>query len=453
MTMLQDALINIWHMALEAAPWLTLGLLAAALIRAFVPTAAITRWLGGRGVGSVLRASVVGIPLPLCSCGVLPTALGLRRQGASRASTASFLVSTPEIGIDSFLLSLALLGPTMAAARPISAFITAVAAGLATLLVTRHLNEDAPTDATSDAPAGPAGGCCATEPTEPTKKETGCCGDAPTTPTADCCDRGSSDPASGGCDEPNEKRGGSDCCSSETVQAGAVGTRPSYRARLGEGITYVFGQLWDDIKFWLIVAVVVAGLMVTFIPPGTLAEWGSGPLAMVVMLVVGVPLYVCAIASTPIAAGLLAAGVSPGVVLVLLLAGPATNLGSVAILKKEIGPASVIAYLTAISVCSIAAGLGLNAIVAGFGLEIVASGGMKEHIFPDWFAVLTIIWLTAVTIRPLRRRLFRGVATARGSASGRAPAGPSDAAGAGAGEREPEPESAGTAPAGVARGG
>jgi len=132
---LRQAAWNCWQMALDAAPWLLIGLVAAALIQAWVPKAWIQRSLGRGGLGSVGRAAVVGIPLPLCSCGVLPTALGLRRAGASRPATVSFLVATPEIGLDSIALSYALLGPFMAVVRPIAAFFSAIAAGVMALAV------------------------------------------------------------------------------------------------------------------------------------------------------------------------------------------------------------------------------------------------------------------------------------------------------------------------------
>ena len=108
---MQGFFSNLLGLSLEAAPWLVIGLLATAVIRAFVPDAVMKRWIGGKGFGSVLRASLVGAPLPLCSCGVIPAAVGLKRQGASPGATASFLVATPETGVDSIAISYAMLGP------------------------------------------------------------------------------------------------------------------------------------------------------------------------------------------------------------------------------------------------------------------------------------------------------------------------------------------------------
>ena len=350
-----DYLKSIWDITVKAAPWLLIGLLAAAVIRAWVPTNWIVKQLGRRGLASVLKASAVGIPLPLCSCGVLPTALGLRRQGASKPATAAFLVSTPEIGLDSFALSYVLLGPFMAIVRPIAAFVSAIAAGLAAL-VWGEANDVAPSSVTND----------------PAHADHG-------------VDRSASD------------------------------TAATKRPGLADSLAYVFGKLLDDIKWWLAVAVIIAGIAFAVVggqPDELLVEWGQGPEAMLVMLFVGVPLYVCATASTPIAAALLVAGVSPGTVLVLLLAGPATNIGSIAILRKELGTRTVIAYLAAIAVVSIGSGLVVDWLV---GVLAISVAGQIEHagrLIPHWVGVVAAVWLIAMAIGPVRRLVFRPKASA-----------------------------------------
>jgi uncharacterized protein len=126
MTLLHETL----SIALTAAPWLLLGLLAAGLVKAFIPETMLQRWLGGRGLAAVSRAAVIGAPLPLCSCGAIPTALALHRGGAGRGPTTAFLIGTPGIGVDSVAISYALLGPFMMAARVLGAVTTAIATGL-----------------------------------------------------------------------------------------------------------------------------------------------------------------------------------------------------------------------------------------------------------------------------------------------------------------------------------
>lgn len=353
-------LTEIWDMAAEAAPWLLFGLIAAAMVKALVPTRWISKQLGSSGVGSVFKGSLVGIPLPLCSCGVLPTALGLRRQGAGKPATVAFLVATPEIGLDSFLLSFALLGPFMAITRPIAAFCSAVIAGLAALMTDRK----------------------SAKPQAAEEKKS-------------CCTTAKSD---------------------ENIQ--------SLPARIGEGLHYVFTTLWDDVKLWLAVAVVIAGVAMALTggqPAAFLQQWGSGPAAKLVMLAVGIPLYICATASTPIAAALLVAGVSPGTVLVLLLAGPATNIGSIVILRKELGTPVLLAYLISIAATAMGAGLIVDTIVRYWHVDIVTQAAHTSHLLPHWLGSAAAVTLIVLAITPLRNVLF-GLFARRGGKPSSAPA-------------------------------
>lgn len=129
--MLQQVLQQIWQVWLDTALWLCLGLSVAALAHVYLRTDHLKRWLTKPGLGSVGKAALLGAPLPLCSCGVLPAAIGLYRAGASREASAAFLISTPETGVDSVAISYALLGPFYAILRPIAALLTAFSAGFA----------------------------------------------------------------------------------------------------------------------------------------------------------------------------------------------------------------------------------------------------------------------------------------------------------------------------------
>lgn len=357
--------------ALDAAPWLLFGLLFAGVIRAWLPERAVAKWLGD-GRASVVRAAVIGTPLPLCSCGVVPAAMGLRRAGASKPATVSFLVATPENGADSIALSWALLGPVMAVARVVSALACAIGAGLLAL--------------TFDRGAHPA--------REPKSDDAGSCCSAATP----CCSEGSTEK------RPQARaRGLSPSCCSSTAPA-----EPSATERLGEGLHFALTSLLDDLAKWLVIGLVVSGAVIAFVPDGALASWGSGPLAMVLMALVGVPMYVCATAATPVAASLILAGVSPGAALVFLLAGPATNLGTVGIVRRELGTGALVAYLAGVVALAIGCGLGLEWVLSTAGWSVIPTAGAGGgHVFPASVSAGALCVLIVFGFGPLRRLAFR----------------------------------------------
>jgi uncharacterized protein len=342
MTFLHETL----SIALAAAPWLLLGLLAAGLVKALIPEAMLQRWLGGRGLGAVSRAAVIGAPLPLCSCGAIPTALALHRGGAGRGPATAFLIGTPGIGVDSVAISYALLGPFMMAARALGAVSTAIATGML---------------------VGAA-------------RETGMPRHGAT--QTDCC--------SGGCDAP--------------AQEGSE--QPMY-TRLAGGLRYAFTDVLDDISVWLLIGLLVAGIMIAFMPPEALAAYGSGLLPMLFMALVGVPMYICATAATPIAAGLILAGVSPGTALVFLLAGPITSMATLGVLRREMGNGALARYLTGIVVSSVLLGMVADLLVTRAGLDIAGQMGAARELLPEWLGWIALVFLVVLAVRPARQALGR----------------------------------------------
>ncbi|MFK5915419.1 MAG: SO_0444 family Cu/Zn efflux transporter, partial [Woeseiaceae bacterium] len=294
---------NFIEVTLEAAPWLLFGLLAAGLIKVWIPESFMQRVLGGSGVWPVIKGAFIGAPLPLCSCGVLPAAIGLKRAGASDGATLSFLVATPETGVDSIGVSYVLLGPFMTAVRVVAAIGSAITTGLLAMFVLRKRSNYIAANISSE-------------------------------PVTSCCSSGSCSEVK---NEPEPAVEESGCCSSDDCSSTNVSNKNSFMSRNYNGLKYALTDIWDDITYWLLLGIVLAALLKTFFPEQALQEWGSGLPAMILMLLVGVPMYICATASTPLAAGLLIAGISPGTVLVLLLAGPATNMATIAILYKEMG--------------------------------------------------------------------------------------------------------------------
>lgn len=343
---------NAWHIWLEAAPWLLVGLVVAGILKLWVPTRLLQRWLGGRGFLPVLKAAVIGTPVPLCSCSVLPTALQLHRSGASKGSTVSFLIATPENGADSIALTYVLLGPVMTIVRPVAAIASAVMTGLLTSLVARETEVSA-----SSAPIIVDASDCERD----CRKEQGC---------------------------------------------GATDRTTSSRSRLTEFWQAVL-DLLDDIAGWLLVGILLAAALDTFVPPETIARWGSGLVPMIAILLISIPMYICATASTPVAASLLAAGISPGTVLVFLLAGPATNLASAGLLRKELGTRATLTYLFGIAVTTVGLGLAFDSFLAGIELEPNAAIETGSEIVPHSVAVLAAFGLIGLAIRPVRTALGR----------------------------------------------
>ncbi len=347
---------------LEAAPWLLLGFITAGLIKVWIPEGALQRWLGGKGLWSVTKAALIGAPLPLCSCGVLPAATELHRNGASRSSTISFLISTPETGVDSIALSYVMLGPVMAVIRPVAAVGSAIVTGLLTTFVPeKTINVSEITCEESNC------GCSGSNVVAVEPEETSCCS--------------------------------SSGCSSETKSSDGFVNRNI------SGLRYALVEMVDDLFVWLGIGLVLAALIATIMPPMAMAEWGSGLPAMLLMLLVGVPMYICATASTPVAAALIFAGVSPGTVLVFLLAGPATNIATIGVIRKEMGNGVVIAYLIGISVTSIVFGYATDWYLSFNGIDVQGQISEASEWVPEWITQLSATILLLATVNVVLQKI------------------------------------------------
>jgi HflK protein len=342
---------QIWEILEEASVFLLFGFLLAGMLGILVPGRLLTRLVGTGKIKSVLWGSVVGAPVPLCSCGVLPTALGLRKQGATPGATVAFLVATPETGVDSISLTYALTDPVMTVFRPIAGVATAIAAGLATNLfgVPRAraidpLLEVAKTPAAGDEQCQHAGG-----------------------------------PA--GHDHAHDHHDDHVREANSVPHRGASRTVVDTTRRI---IRYGFVELLDDVSWWLVLGIVLSAVAIVAIPAQLFdGTWGGGIASMMLMLVLSIPLYTCASCSTPMAAALALKGLSPGAVLVFLLAGPATNIGSLVVLLKVLGRHAVAAYLVAVVLMTLAAGFALNAIYHVWGLDPRVTFGTAAGLVPE----------------------------------------------------------------------
>lgn len=324
----QDILLQTWETLREMSPFLLFGFLIAGILYVFIKPELIERHLGGRGVSQVVKASLLGVPLPLCSCGVIPVAASLRQHGAGKGATTSFLISTPQTGVDSIMVTLSLLGPVFAIFRPLFAFISGVFGGA----VVSALDKE----------------------------------------------------GEGG-DEP-QRHACTDCDSDGGHRSeGAAGA-----------MRYGFHTLPRDINKALIIGIVLAGLIGALVPDDFFASvLGGGIIAMLVMMAVGIPIYVCATASVPIAAALIAKGVSPGAALVFLMTGPATNAATIMTISKVMGKRTAAIYLAVVAVSAIAGGLLLDAIYQAGSFQ-----GAMEHpwMLPGWLKTVSAVLIVAVII-------------------------------------------------------
>ena len=376
---------------MESAPWLLLGLLIAGLMHELVPVDILKKHMGNASSKAIGKAAVIGAPLPLCSCGVIPAAIGLRRSGASKSATVSFLVATPETGVDSVSVSYALLGPIFAIVRPVAAITSAIYAGLMVKWFdTPDSNNPSKTDQPAATKADTSSACCSAKQPE-TKPEPAsaspCCSTqtqvVPVTEPDSCC-------SSAKKTEPVEAK--ASCCSTtaqqkaETIKA----DNQSLSVKLLAIWQFSTVKLLNDLTLWLLIGLSLAAAIQTWVPHQFLTQWGDGFMAMLIMAVIGIPMYICATASTPVAVGFLAAGLSPGAVLVFLLAGPATNISTMGMIAKEMGKRTLVLYVFSVVSISILLGYALNIAIQAFELSAWIPLGQGGHDHNDISAIYAL---------------------------------------------------------------
>lgn len=287
---------DFWVTLTAMSPYLLFGFAIAGVLSVLISPAFVETYLGSRGFWPVVKASLFGVPLPLCSCGVIPVTVSLRKHGASRGASVSFLLSTPQTGVDSFLVTWSLLGPVFAIFRPLIAFVTGLVGGIAVQVVTDNSKE------------------VAEEQTDETKCQDACC------------------------------------------------TQP-HVPKIIRIVRYAFITLPEDIGRPMLAGIFIAALIAAFVPEDFVIKGVDtvGPFGtMLIMMALGIPVYVCATASVPLAAIMIAKGISPGAVLVFLMTGPATNAAAFATIWKIMGGRTAIVYLLTVIVCALVSGLLLD---------------------------------------------------------------------------------------------
>lgn len=414
-TLFSGILIASWEIFVEAAPYLIFGFGAAGVLNVIVPDQKIVDYLGSSAgkVRSVINASLAGLPLPLCSCGVIPAAMSIRKRGANRGATLSFLISTPQTGVDSIAITYALLDPLMTIFRPLATLATALLAGLANNLLIeeesdkkgskKQENTGKKTEILAVSTlvgASAAGskcsssscGCNAAEVSETEKKELPALNALPSKAMPLELKTGPGkeklpltlSPATR---EPESKTTSCGCghCGQENKEKGSEErSKGSVKEQVLRGLKYAYIELPGDIAKWMLIGILLAGIISYAVPETLIQEYlGGGIGSMLVMLVVGIPLYICATASTPLAASLVAKGMSPGTAFVFLLAGPATNAATITMVVRFLGKRSAALYLGVISLCALGAGILLDWLYLKLGVSATATLGSAGELLPE----------------------------------------------------------------------
>ena len=311
---------SLYSLTSEMAPYLLLGFLFAGILKYSVSPNIMTKYLGKNRLSSVINASLLGVPLPLCSCGVLPAGISLYKNGASKGSAVSFLISTPQTGVDSILVTWSMLGLPFALLRPIIAFVTGIVGGWFTNKVD---NSDSKV-----------------------RKDT------------------------------------------------ASNTKPKFSIK---GLLhYSFIEMVGDIAKWLVIGLLIAAFITVIIPDNFFTEYKlDGIVGMLIILAVSIPLYICATSSVPIAAVLLLKGLSPGALLVFLMAGPATNAATITVIGKNLGKKTLTVYLATLVIGSLVFGLLIDNFLPGswFSPLSIINDMHGNHLLPQWLVFSSTLLL------------------------------------------------------------
>ena len=376
----------LWSSFLLLAPMLLLGLLLSGLIHVFVSRQAILRWLRDDSLKSVTLSSAIGIPVPLCSCSVVPVVAEMRNKGASRSSCMSFLITAPETGADSILVTNAFFGPIVAIIRPVISFITAVVAGIFCIGLIRDDRDEA------EASGHPHGHECSHDHHQSLIADRDDCYVSPAQLKVLLVNwlKGIAGRQSTG-EVPTDNQ------------------EFDFKKLVKHIFRYGFIEIADDILFALLVGVVLGGVLFLAIPSDLMAHEYARWLSYPVMVLISIPLYICASASTPIAAALVAKGVSPGAALIFLMTGPATNTGTIAIIVSQFGSRFASIYVAAVIAVTVVLGIAIDTLLLAAGLAI--SVNLDASHAP---AIQLLQWGSALLLIALIVWRFRAGALRRG---------------------------------------
>ena len=339
MDILRGFIQECWRLLIEMSPYLLIGFLISGFMSVFLQKEKIYRHLSQNNFLSVFKAALFGVPLPLCSCGVIPVAAHLRREGAGKGATLSFLSSAPTTGVDSILATYALLGPVFALIRPLAALSVGILSGVLTILFDR------------EEPAG-----------FPTQKI-------------------------------------------ETRNREKIGEKWTLKIR--RVLHYGFVELIDDVGKWIVIGIVIGSAIGFLVPTELIQKYLGNPwLAYPLMLLIGIPMYVCATGAIPIASALIAEGMTPGAGLVFLIAGPATNTATISFVAGKLGKQSVFLYLISIGITAFVFGFTLDGLWSLRDLKLIHNHeNLLPGIFMEGCAVVILALILFSSVKAIKKFL------------------------------------------------
>lgn len=397
----------------EMSPYLLLGFLLAGLMHAFIPGRYYTRFLSKPTLGSVINAAIFGIPLPLCSCGVIPTAMSLRKEGASRGAVTSFLIATPQTGIDSIIATFSLMGVPFAVIRPIAALITAVLGGWMVNTFVSLRDRRAHREMAE-------GTIVKTEETETCTCHCHCHENK----AESCCPEGDSDDhhhhhhsgehhhhSSHHHHSHHHHSSSASCHCHDRKIPNTIG------GKIVEALRYAFLDMMSDIGKWLVIGLVVAGLITIYVPDEVFTIFKDNTMAsMILVLIISIPMYLCATGSIPIAVVLMLKGLTPGAALVLLMAGPACNMASILVIRKGLGFRTLVIYILSIVIGAVFFGCLIDWLQYSGMIDFTSRVSQTMEIkeggagIIKWTStiVLTLLLLFNLIFKPLGKPTFPG---------------------------------------------
>ena len=344
--------------------YIMLGLFFAGILKQIIPNDFVSKNLGNDSTGSVIKATIFGIPLPVCSCSVIPIAQGLKKEGASKGAVQSFLISTPITGVDSILATFSFFGLIFTVYRVVSSVIIAICVGLIqNFIEKKEIKKEEKTSKPN--PMFFASSTKVNNPSFSLKNDT-----------------------------PKEADKGNSCCSSSSSSSKTFSFKNVF--------TYAYKTLFEDMVKALFIGLLLGALFTTFVPK----EYSSllfenQILTYFIILIVAIPLYTCATASLPIAAAFMLQGMSAGAAFIFLTAGPATSAVTMSIIYKMLGRTSLIIYVSTIATLSLIFGFLFDTFFDSLQILNIAHDMEETSIINRTFSIIMLLLIFYYLLKPI----------------------------------------------------